>query len=195
VSQMDLAQGTEEQAPDRVVITLHRPPRFFKENPPTTVSGGAQEVSYVYTTDFTNGQASTESRHLLLFEQGAITREHIKMVHSSGMRLVVEGVAGADAKGARVTRSARSHPPLCFGVGGLVGSDPRGAQPTLRLLRRCTHAHAHAHAPLASRRVQALPAGQGGCCARRAACMRRARTFGSHRRARRASTPFCCRTS
>jgi hypothetical protein len=167
VSQMDLAQGTEEQAPDRVVITLHRPPRFFKENPPTTVSGGAQEVSYVYTTDFTNGQASTESRHLLLFEQGAITREHIKMVHSSGMRLVVEGFAG----------------------------DPRGAQPTRRLLRRCTHAHAHAHAPLASRRVQALPAGQGGCCARRAACMRRARTFGSHRRARRASTPFCCRTS
>jgi hypothetical protein len=46
---------------DRLVIELHRPPRFFKENTP---AGGAaaQEVNYIYTTDFTNGQASTESR-------------------------------------------------------------------------------------------------------------------------------------
>ena len=62
LSEVELTQGLEELAPDKLVITLHRPPRFFKENPPSAVSAGAQEVNYVYTTDFTNGQASTESR-------------------------------------------------------------------------------------------------------------------------------------
>ena len=61
VQEMELGSGGEEQ-PDKLVIALHRPPRFFKENPPSAVSAGAQEVNYVYTTDFTNGQASTESR-------------------------------------------------------------------------------------------------------------------------------------
>jgi len=89
------AGGAEQQ--DRLVLELHRPPRFFKENPPSAVSAGAQEVNYVYTTDFTNGQASTESRHVLLFDAGAITREHTKMINYSGIRLVVEG-SSADPK-------------------------------------------------------------------------------------------------
>ena len=99
ISEIELAQGSDEPGPDKLVITLHRPPRFFKENPPSTVAGGAQEVNYVYTTDFTNGQASTESRHVLLFEMGAITREHIKMMQHCGIRLQIDGgFAGADAK-------------------------------------------------------------------------------------------------
>jgi len=98
ISQATLTSGDEQQQ-DRLVIELHRPPRFFKENPPSTVSAGAQEVNYVYTTDFTNGQASTESRHLLLFDAGAVTRDHTKMMHYSGIRLVVEG-SGADQKSA-----------------------------------------------------------------------------------------------
>ena len=92
------ASGADEQ-PDKLTLELHRPPRFFKENPPSAVSGGSQEVNYVYTTDFTNGQASTESRHVLLFDAGAITREMTKMMTYSGIRLIVEGGAAADAKG------------------------------------------------------------------------------------------------
>jgi len=92
------ASGADEQ-PDKLTLELHRPPRFFKENPPSAVSGGSQEVNYVYTTDFTNGQASTESRHVLLFDAGAITREMTKMMTYSGIRLIAEGGGGADAKG------------------------------------------------------------------------------------------------
>jgi dynein light intermediate chain len=106
LSEVELTQGLEELAPDKLVITLHRPPRFFKENPPSTVAGGTTEVNYVYTTDFTNGQASTESRHVLLFEQGAVTREHIKMLQSSGIRLIVEGAGGGDSKPAHKSGSA-----------------------------------------------------------------------------------------
>ena len=96
VQEMELTSGSEEQ-PDKLVVSLHRPPRFFKENPPSAVPGGAQEVNYVYTTDFTNGQASTESRHVLLFEQGAVTREHLKMMQMSGLLLRVDaGMAGGE---------------------------------------------------------------------------------------------------
>ena len=97
IAQATLTAGTDEQQQDKLAIELHRPPRFFKENPPSAVAAGAQEVSYVYTTDFTNGQASTESRHVLLFDPGAISREHIKRMQLSGLRLQLEGVAGAQA--------------------------------------------------------------------------------------------------
>jgi hypothetical protein len=60
VSHMSLSPGDDDAPQDRLVLELHRPPRFFKENPPSQL--GSQEVNYVYTTDFTNGQASMESR-------------------------------------------------------------------------------------------------------------------------------------
>ena len=97
--QATLTSGGAEGEPDKLAIELHRPPRFFKEHPSSAVSGGAQDVNYVYTTDFTNGQASTENRHVLLFDRGAITTEHTKMMSYSGIRLVHEGAGGADAKG------------------------------------------------------------------------------------------------
>jgi len=125
LSEMELSQGAEEAGPDKLIVTLHRPPRFFKENPPSTVAGGAQEVNYVYTTDFTNGQASTESRHVLLFEAGAITREHIKMVHNCGIRLVIEGFAGADAKGGAPSRTGG----LLRAAGGVHATSAHLRQP------------------------------------------------------------------
>jgi len=71
------------------------------------VPGGTQEVNYVYTTDFTNGQASTESRHVLSFEPGAITREHMKMMQMSGLLLRVDaGLAGGDGKGGAPSRGS-----------------------------------------------------------------------------------------
>ena len=91
IAQITHSSGADEMQPEKLTIELHRPPRFFKENPPSAVSGGSQEVNYVYTTDFTNGQASTESRHVLLFDPGAITRETAKMLTGSGIRLVSEG--------------------------------------------------------------------------------------------------------
>ena len=116
IQEMELTSGGEEQ-PDKLVISLHRPPRFFKENPPSAVPGGAQEVNYVYTTDFTNGQASTESRHVLLFEQGAVTREHLKMMQMSGLLLRVDaGLAGGDAKGGAGASRGRGLLPAAGGV-------------------------------------------------------------------------------
>ena len=117
--------GADEEAPDKLAVELHRPPRFFKENPPSAVSGGSQEVNYVYTTDFTNGQASTESRHILLFDPGAITREVTKMLAQSGVRLVSEGVAGADAKGA----SGPSRSGLLRAAGGVHATSAHLRQP------------------------------------------------------------------
>ena len=99
VQELEMSSGDEQ--PDKLLVSLHRPPRFFKENPPNAMPGGTQEVNYVYTTDFTNGQASTESRHVLLFEPGSITRAHMKMMTMSGLTLRVDmGPGGPDAKGA-----------------------------------------------------------------------------------------------
>jgi len=95
ISQVTLTHDGEQH--DKLAIELHRPPRFFKENPPSAVSAGQQEVNYVYTTDFTNGQASTESRHVLLFDTGAITRDHTKRMQTGGIRLILEGLGGGDS--------------------------------------------------------------------------------------------------
>lgn len=83
VDQMALLSGVDE--PDRLVIELHRPPRFFKESPTPTA-----EVNYVYTTDFTNGQASCESRHTLLFSSGSITSAHTNMMRAKGIHVELE---------------------------------------------------------------------------------------------------------
>jgi len=91
VDQCALAPGGDSQ--DRLTLELHRPPRFFKENPPAA-GAAAGEVSYVYTTDFTNGQASAESRHTLFFEPGAVSRETAKKMMAHGIRITLEGERG-----------------------------------------------------------------------------------------------------
>ncbi len=91
-----LTPGASEEH-DKLLLELHRPPRFFKESPPS--AAGPDEVNYVYTTDFTNGQASTESRHVLLFASGALSREHMKKMNATSLKLVVEGEKAAE-KGA-----------------------------------------------------------------------------------------------
>jgi len=113
VDQCTLTPGGETQ--DRFTIELHRPPRFFKENPPAAGSA-AGEVSYVYTTDFTNGQASADSRHTLFFEPGAITRETAKKMQHHGIRISLEG-----------ERGGRGHAGMSMS-GGLVGM-PRSRGP------------------------------------------------------------------
>ena len=95
VDRATLSPGGQGQ--DRLVIELHRPPRFFKENPPAAGASSGQEVSYVYTADFTNGQASAESRHVLFFEPGAVRRETAKMMVQHGLRLAMEGERGGRA--------------------------------------------------------------------------------------------------
>jgi len=96
VDQCTLSPGGEAQ--DRLVLELHRPPRFFKENPPAA-GAAAGEVSYVYTTDFTNGQASAESRHTLFFEPGAVSRETAKKMVQHGIRITLEGERGGRQAG------------------------------------------------------------------------------------------------
>ena len=124
IAQITHSSGSDEAQPDKLVIELHRPPRFFKENPPSAVSGGSQEVNYVYTTDFTNGQASTESRHVLLFDPGTITRETTKMLTSSGIRLVSEGAMVADASAAGPSRGG-----LLRGASGVHATSAHLRQP------------------------------------------------------------------
>ena len=108
VDRATLSPGVQGQ--DRLVIELHRPPRFFKENVPAAGTASGQEVSYVYTTDFTNGQASAESRHTLFFEPGALQRETAKMMVQHGIRLTMENESGSRAAaGARREAAAPSH--------------------------------------------------------------------------------------
>ena len=123
IAQITHSSGSDEAQPDKLVIELHRPPRFFKENPPSAVSGGSQEVNYVYTTDL-NGQASTESRHVLLFDPGTITRETTKMLTSSGIRLVSEGAMVADASAAGPSRGG-----LLRGASGVHATSAHLRQP------------------------------------------------------------------
>lgn len=127
--------ASAEDAPDKLLIELHRPPRFFKENPPSALSAGGaaaqQEVNYVYTTDFTNGQASTESRHVLLFDPGAISRELTKMMSGSGLRLVSEGLAagGGGVLGAKGAAGLK-------GGAGLLRAGAGGVHATAAHLRQ-----------------------------------------------------------
>lgn len=124
IAQITHSSGADEMQPEKLTIELHRPPRFFKENPPSAVSGGSQEVNYVYTTDFTNGQASTESRHLLLFDPGAITRETAKMLTGSGIRLVSEGAVMPESAAAGPSRGG-----LLRGAGGVHATSAHLRQP------------------------------------------------------------------
>lgn len=112
-------------AEERLVIELQRPPRFFKENAPT--AGVAGEVSYVYTTDFTSGQASAESRHTLYFEPGAMSRETIKKMAHYRIRVSVDGERTGRHAGA--SHHARQQP-MCRAI---------ACRPVL-LARTCVHA-------------------------------------------------------
>lgn len=108
IDQMALLSGVGE--PDRLVIELHRPPRFFKESPTPTA-----EVNYVYTTDFTNGQASCESRHTLWFSSGLITSAHTNMMKAKGIHIEMENAphtaptAGFDGSLERGKLNSRSN--------------------------------------------------------------------------------------
>ena len=124
IAQITHSNGVDDMQPEKLTIELHRPPRFFKENPPSAVSGGSQEVNYVYTTDFTNGQASTESRHVLLFDPGAITRETAKMLTGSGIRLISEGVVMPESAAAVPSRGG-----LLRGAGGVHATSAHLRQP------------------------------------------------------------------
>ena len=67
VTSLDSESGEESE---RLLLDLTRPPRFYKEAPG---GGDGQTANYIYTTDFTNGQASQCSRHVLYFPHGALS--------------------------------------------------------------------------------------------------------------------------
>jgi len=86
------------EEPERLVIDLARPPRFYREA--QAAADGAQTTNYVYTTDFTNGQASQVSRHTLYFVPGAVA-QHALAMKKAGLPLRMEGgtPAGGSAQG------------------------------------------------------------------------------------------------
>uniref|UniRef100_A0A7S4BM71 TRF2/HOY1 PH-like domain-containing protein n=1 Tax=Chrysotila carterae TaxID=13221 RepID=A0A7S4BM71_CHRCT len=77
---------------ERLVLELARPPRFYRETQASTDDSTA--VNYVYTTDFTNGQASQVQRHSLLFSSCAASK-HAGTMKAAGLPLRVEGGAMA----------------------------------------------------------------------------------------------------
>jgi len=86
-------------------------------------------VSYVYTTDFTNGQASAESRHTLFFEPGAISRETAKTMVQHGIRLIMEGERAGRHAAAGLSVSGGLSMPR-GGPGLLSSSGPMRQPPT-----------------------------------------------------------------
>jgi len=84
VSAASLATAGGDE-PERLILELARPPRFYKE----ATTDSSQVANYVYTTDFTNGQASQVSRHILYFPRGAIS-SHAGEMKRAGLPLRVE---------------------------------------------------------------------------------------------------------
>lgn len=103
--------------PERLVLELARPPRFFKEQ--ITLAGGTKTANYVYTTDFTSGQASQVSRHILYFAAGIVSAQ-AEAMKKHGLPIHTEGAArGADTLGGSGMAAAGG---LLRGAGGPVGA-------------------------------------------------------------------------
>jgi len=88
-----LHSGASAEESERMVLELSRPPRFYREAP----SGSGDEAktaNYVYTTDFTNGQASQVSRHVLHFPSGTVGA-HAGMMKRAGLALWTDANAPA----------------------------------------------------------------------------------------------------
>ena len=116
------SSGPED--PERLVLELARPPRFFKEQ--MTVSGGAKQANYVYTTDFTSGQASQVSRHILYFA-ASMASAQAEAMRAHGLPIRSEGGArGGDLPGGSA---------LLGGSGGGVRG-PAGAHASSAALRQ-----------------------------------------------------------
>ena len=128
VVKMELSTPHPDE-PERLVVELGRPPRFYKEQASLAV-GGKTSTNYVYTTDFTNGQASSVSRHILHFAPGALSA-HAPAIKEIGLPLSTDrraasgdgsgGAASAGrAGGAHAASAALRQPPT---------SSPRCAPP------------------------------------------------------------------
>ena len=113
------SSGPED--PERLVLELARPPRFFKEQ--MTVAGGAKQANYVYTTDFTSGQASQVSRHILYFAAGMASGQADAM-KAHGLPIRSEGASrGGDLMGSSA---------LLGGSGGGVKATGHASSAALR---------------------------------------------------------------
>ena len=119
VVKMELSTPHPDE-PERLVVELGRPPRFYKEQASLAV-GGKTSTNYVYTTDFTNGQASSVSRHILHFAPGALSA-HAPAIKEIGLPLSTDrraasgdgsgGAASAGrAGGAHAASAALRQPP------------------------------------------------------------------------------------
>jgi dynein light intermediate chain len=101
------AASVEES--ERLVLELARPPRFYREAPSASADApGAQTANYVYTTDFTNGQASQVSRHVLHFPFGTVSA-HVGMMKRAGLPLWADGTSALPGQGAEQGRQAGAH--------------------------------------------------------------------------------------
>jgi dynein light intermediate chain len=100
------AASAEES--ERLVLELARPPRFYREAPSASADGaGAKTANYVYTTDFTNGQASQVSRHVLHFPAGTASA-HVSMMKRAGLPMWADG-APASGQRAEQGRQLSAH--------------------------------------------------------------------------------------
>lgn len=95
--------GSAEES-ERLVLELARPPRFYREAPSASAdAAGAKTANYVYTTDFTNGQASQVSRHVLHFPFGTASA-HVGMMKRAGLPFWADGTSSPSGPGAQQGR-------------------------------------------------------------------------------------------
>ncbi|EOD08529.1 hypothetical protein EMIHUDRAFT_105924 [Emiliania huxleyi CCMP1516] len=96
---------------EQLVLDLSRPPQFLQRPPPEPDAAG-EEGGYVYTTDFTGGEASQVGRYLVQLPRGALSA-HDDALRRAGIRVRRGGaVLGAGGKASLGPLSpARRKPP------------------------------------------------------------------------------------
>jgi len=158
VVKMELSTPHPDE-PERLVVELGRPPRFYKEQASLAV-GGKTSTNYVYTTDFTNGQASSVSRHILHFAPGALSA-HAPAIKEIGLPLSTDrraasgdgsgGAASAGRAGGAHAASAALRQPPTSSPRCARRPRARRAQPSPRPLLRPAHRR-----PVRARRLDAI---------------------------------------
>ena len=104
-----LHPGASAEESERLIVELARPPRFYREAATVTSDeDGAKTASYVYTTDFTNGQASQVSRHVLHFPFGTMS-SYLGMMKRAGLPVLADGSTQPSVEAGERARQLGTH--------------------------------------------------------------------------------------
>ena len=117
---MDLSSAGPDES-ERLQVELGRPPRFYREAP----GGAGGSTNYVYTTDFTSGQASQVSRHVLHFPNGTVSPS-VTAMKRAGLPVRVDGAGSAPGTSVGAIRQLEA---AMRGAGGVHSVGAKLRQP------------------------------------------------------------------